>query len=105
MATLSQEERAQCVFMDRLDIPQTEIARKLKRSRYAVQLALSRYDETGDHKDRPRPGAARITSPRDDRLLVRKSLENRRATVPQLRSMWQTSGVTASNTTVRRRLR
>lgn len=65
---------------------------------------LERYRTTGSHDDRPRSGRPKVSSQRDDRLLVRSSLQNRKATVPDLRLAWQNSGVRATDTTVRRRL-
>jgi hypothetical protein len=46
-----------------------------------------------------------MTTAREDRLLVRQSLQNRRETVPQLRTEWMQNGIQASNTTVRGRLK
>lgn len=41
----------------------------------------------------------------EDRMLVRQSLQNRRETVPKLRTDWIHNGVQVSNSTVRRRLK
>ena len=46
-----------------------------------------------------------MTTAREDRLLVRQPLQNRREIVPQLRTEWMQNGIQASNTTVRRQLK
>ena len=73
-------------------------------SRSTVYHTLRRYKDTGSHEDRARSGRPKVSTERDDRLLVRASLRDRRATVPELRRHWQASNVIASRTTVRRRL-
>lgn len=65
---------------------------------------LQRFKETGTHAPRPKSGRPKVSGARDDRLLVRASIQNRKLTVPALRLAWQQAGVTASDTTVRRRL-
>ena len=60
---------------------------------------------TGSYKDTQRPGCPRISTQREDRLLVRQSLQNRRETVPHLRIGWIQNGVQASNSTVQRILK
>ena len=41
----------------------------------------------------------------DDRILVRASLQNRKRTIPELRSSWDATLVNISESTVRRRLK
>jgi hypothetical protein len=65
---------------------------------------LKRCEATCTYKDRARTGKPKVSDKRDDRLLVRASLQNRKATVNELRRDWKTSNVFASATTGRRRL-
>ena len=65
---------------------------------------VNRAEETGSHHDRHRSGRPKGSSTRDDSLIVRQSLQDRRLTVPDLGKSWELSGVNVSNTTVRRRL-
>ena len=60
---------------------------------------------TGSYKDAQRPGRPRMSTHREDRLLVRQSLQNRRETVPHLGIGRIQNGVQASNSTVRRRFK
>ena len=53
------------------------------------------------HKDQDAQGCLQT----EDSLLVRKSLQNRRETVPHVRIGWIQNGVQASNSTVRRQLK
>ena len=70
-----------------------------------MYAALARYNIQGNYADLPRSGRPRVSSARDDRLLVRESLHNRRLTVPDLTASWNQAGVVASASTVRRRLK
>jgi len=70
--------------------------------RHSVYAALARYAETGNHDDRARRGRPRVSTERENRMLVRTSLQNRRMTVPDLAASWSAAGVTASKTTIRR---
>ncbi len=46
---------------------------------------LTKKEETGSVRDKPRSGRPKQTSSREDRLLVRLSLNNRRASSKQLK--------------------
>ena len=100
MARLTAEEGTTCILMDQLGYTQKVIADRIGRSQNAVSLAIRRHQDTGSHEDRPRSGRPRISTDRDDRHLVRQSLANRKATVPELRGLWLGHGVIASNTRV-----
>ena len=65
---------------------------------------VRRHDETQSHADRQRVGRPKLSTVRDDRVLVRLSLQNRRETIPALRASWGEHGVLSSDSTVKRRL-
>ena len=73
--------------------------------RETVRKKIQRHQTTRYYKDARRPGCPRMSTNREDRLLVRQSLQNRRETVPHLRIGWIQNGAQASNSTVRRRLK
>lgn len=73
--------------------------------RHSVYAALTRYNNQGSHADLPRSGRPRLSNARDDRRLIRESLQNRRLTVPDLTASWNHAGVASSTSTVRRRLK
>ena len=82
-----------------------QIASKLKCNRSIVCRALAKQRACGTVNDRKRSGRPRISMPRDDRTLQRICLHNRRFTSSHLKREWeQSSGVTSSARTVRRRL-
>ena len=66
---------------------------------------LKRVRESGSVNDRPHSGRPRLSSARENRELVRISLRDRRLTSTQLKREWsETSQVSSSSRTVRRRL-
>ena len=69
-----------------------------KTGRKTIQL----HQTTGSYKDPCRP---RMSTHREDRLLIRQLLQNRRETVPHSRIGWIMNGVQASNSTVRKQLK
>ncbi|EZA62155.1 hypothetical protein X777_03762 [Ooceraea biroi] len=83
---LSEGERAQIVLLHSLNMSQVKITKQMKCSRYAVQLTLKRFKETGTYANKPRSGRNRVTLEREDRLLIRDSLRNRRKTSVKLAS-------------------
>ena len=102
---LSLEQRAAVVTLSGEGYSGRAIARKLKISVHGVQAILQKSAETGTVKDRSRSGHPSITTAREDRLLYRLSLSNRRATSRMLKRDFEDStGTTISSKTVRRRL-
>ena len=81
------------------------VAKMEKVSRYCVQQLVKKHQETGSVEDRARTGRPRATTVRQDRILVRTSLRNRRLTAPELKCSWkQEANANMSVQTVRRRL-
>lgn len=72
--------------------------------RRTVYRTIQRYSDTNSHSDLPRCGRPRLTTARQDRILIRHSLANRKDTIPILKTSWNQSGVDASDSTIRRRL-
>ncbi len=101
----SVEVRSTVVTLSEEGYSQRAIAARLKVSLCAVQNILTKKEETGSVRDKPRSGRPKQTSSREDRLLVRLSLNNRRASSKQLkRELQDASGCSVSTGTVRRRL-
>ena len=102
---LSIEERAAVVTLSEEGYSCRSIARRQKISLCAVQGILRKKSETGTVKDKSRSGRPRATTAREDRLLYRTSLSNRRATSRLLkRALQDSTGCHVSSSTVRRRL-
>nr|XP_022297181.1 uncharacterized protein LOC111106692 [Crassostrea virginica] len=106
MGRLSLEDWILCNLLHQQGTTMSEIARRLATTRKTVRKTIQRHQlMTGSYKDAQRPGCPRMSTQREDRLLVRQSLQNRRETVPHLRIGWIQNGIQASNSTVRRRLK
>lgn len=104
MPQLSLEKRIQCVTLCEEGYTQREVADRLQCSQSAVSMAVNRQQQTGSHSNRPKSGRPRVSTAREDRVLVRDSLAHRVATIPELCARWNQQGVASSNSTVRRRL-
>ena len=102
---LSIEERARVVVLVQEGHSMNEVARRMKISRCCVQEIVKKEKETGSVVDRHRSGRPKVSTERQDRELVRLSLQDRKTTVPELRCRWvEASGTSVSAQTVRRRL-
>ena len=102
---LSYEERVKIQVQRDEGYSLASIADNVKCSHSCVSKTLLRVRETGTLKDRKRSGRPQISSSREDRALVRISIQNRRLTSTHLKREWQdTSGIVRSVRTVKRRL-
>ena len=57
-----------------------KIALKLKVARFTVQQIIRQYKETGSVEDRKGRDRKRVTTSRENRLIVKQSLKERRTT-------------------------
>lgn len=80
MPRLSLQEREQAI--GRLNAGQLPriIANDFNCSARTIQLLRERYNSTGSTDDRPRSGRPHVTTPRQDRAIVRQHKQNRFAT-------------------------
>jgi len=102
---LSIEKRASVVTLSKENYSGRAIAKKLKISLCGVQEILKKHKENGCVRDRPRSGRPLSTTPRENRVLTRLSLNNRRATSRNLKREFEdATGTSISPRTVRRRL-
>ena len=102
---VSHDDRVKMVVLRDEGYSLQEIASKLKCNRSTVCRTLAKQRTCGTVDDRKKSGRPRISTPRDDRALQRICLHNRRFTSSHLKREWeQSSGVTSSSRTVRRRL-
>ena len=98
--------RAQIVALKEISgLSLNEIAKKLNKSRHAVQSAYKKYLESKILVDKPRSGRPRESTKRQDRVLKRLALTNRRLSSKNLAAQWHNAGGPfTSSKTVRRRL-
>ena len=77
----------------------------MKVSRCCVQETVKKHKETGTVVDKCRSGCPKASTEQQDCELVTLSLQERRATVPELKPRWaEASGVFVSAQKVHRRL-
>jgi len=98
--------RAQVVALKEISgLSLNEIAKKLNKSRHAVQNAYKKHLESNTLVDKPRSGRPRESTKRQDRMLKRLVLKNRRSSSKNLATQWyNAAGPSKSPKTVRRRL-
>ncbi|CAH1979621.1 unnamed protein product [Acanthoscelides obtectus] len=102
---LSIEKRGKIQVFHEQGKSQVDIAKTVKCSRRCVQYTIQRFSQTSSHKDRPRSGRKRITTDRQDRILTRESLKNRKKTSLVLAAeLSEQINRPISTRTVRRRL-
>ena len=82
-----------------------KIAERLHVSRRTIQALIKKHRETGKVEDRPGRGRKKLTTPRQDRIIIKESLRDRRKTSKQMARELETDfGISLSSRTVRRRL-
>lgn len=83
-----------------------EISARCRVSKSSVERIKRELEEgREEHINRNRRGQQRISSPADDRLLLRQSRASTSSSLNDLRSTWEESGVAASKSTVYRHLK
>ena len=76
----------------------------LGRTKSAVWKTIRRFEITGSNRSRVRTGRPFISTLRQDNILVAHTREMRKSSTTRLRQYWyETTGVTASRSTVRSR--
>ena len=86
--------RAQVVALKEISgLSLNDIAKKLKKSRHAVQNACKKHLESNTFTDKPRCGRPRMSTLRQDRTLKRLALTNRRLSSKILSRQWHDVGV------------
>ena len=81
---LSTEERLEVVVKIRNGMTWREVADSMKISESTILRILRKHRETGSVLDKPRSGRPRKTTARDDRVIVRMSLADRRLTATDI---------------------
>ena len=61
-----------------------KIAERLHVSRRTIQALIKKHRETGKVEDRPGRGRKKLTTPRQDRIIIKESLRDRRKTSKQM---------------------
>lgn len=99
-------ERRNDIINDYLNrICKKTIAEKYSLSISTICKTISRYESTGSNDDKPRSGRPKVTSARQDAMMVREIKKNSRITAANLSQMVaEVSSIPVSPSTIRRRL-
>ena len=102
---LSEERRLEVVFEHKSGKSIRDIAKKLGINKNTVSNIIKKHKSTGSVKDLPGRGRKKSTTQRQDRRLIRRSLNDRRLTSSDLKKVWQEEcGINVTSRTVRSRL-
>ncbi|MEW8547199.1 MAG: helix-turn-helix domain-containing protein [Candidatus Thiodiazotropha sp.] len=77
MPRLSENERNQALGMVRANMSIRQVARHFHCHSSTVSRLLNRVQQTGTTRDRPRPGAPRVTTQRQDNFIRAQHLRHR----------------------------
>jgi transposase len=101
---LSEESRIRVVVLHEEGYSSPKIAKRVGCNQSTVIRIIKKHQETGSTADRHRTGRPKKTTQRQDRVLLRTSLVNRKLTSPLLLREWQEKcSVDVCPSTVRRR--
>lgn len=78
------EKRIKIQFFHEHGWKPEKIAKELKISRTAVRYNVEKFKKTQKYEDRPRSGRKKLTTNREDRILERMSVRNRRKSSKEL---------------------
>lgn len=101
---LSMDDRVKVVVLHDEGYSSRQIAAKVGCNQSTVLRIIKKKEKTGEIKDKQRTGRPRNSTKRQDRVLKRTCMGNRKLTSPQLLREWQEKcSVHVSSSTVRRR--
>ena len=102
---LTPRKKAVIIALSKEQLSSREIASRVGFNQSTVVRLLQKFNRTGGVERVKGRGRKRISTPAADRLLVRMSLQNRRASSTELKRAWEeSSGVNVTGRTVRNRL-
>ncbi len=101
---LDMETRMRAVLLVEQGQSYRAVARQLGLNHKTVFSIVHKHQATGSVADKTRSGRPKATTVREDRVLVRASLADRRLTSTDLRATMERQGVNLAARTVRKRL-
>ena len=105
MPRLTHDQRIRAAALSEAGKSSRDIAVCLNVTHATVDKLIKRLQQTGTVDDRKRPGKSKISTENQDVALVNMSLQNRKLVPRELQARWQETGVQASQSTIKRRLR
>ena len=101
----SEFQRDQIIALHQLKLPSRAISKQLKIPKSTINEIIKKYKKNKSVTDEAQPGRPKLSSKREDRSLVLKSIKDRKLTAPILKNIWkEEDNVIASSSTVKRRL-
>lgn len=100
---LTEDERAEIVLLYSQGVTQSEIAKKMKCSRCAVQITIKRYSETGSFVNREKSGRRRKTNVWEDKIVGLISGDKKKASKDISSELLDVYGINLSARSIRRR--
>jgi transposase len=102
---LTDSAKLEAISMIKKGCSYKQIATTIGTSKSTIHNIIERYEQTGSVKERARSGRPRISTPREDRILLQITKKNKSLPSHQLAKNWKlSSGLTASSSLVRYRL-
>ena len=80
MPRISNQNRAIAIGLLEAGTPVKQVARRMNVSPNAIRKLRQKFIETGQVKDRPRSGRPKVTTYREDRLVINRTLRRRTST-------------------------
>ena len=106
MPRLNPDSRGQIIGLLQANVSQRRLARQFNVSQSTISRLSRKFAVTGSTKDRPRPGAPRVTTRRQDNFIRQRHLRDRFTTaVSTAAGMRGRTGRNISRFTVSRRLK
>lgn len=103
---LTVEQRERVLVYSEFGWSQVKISKRMKISRCCVQNTLKRFRQSGSHKTLKRTGRPKKTNRRQDMMIKRISLSDRKLTAPKITSIYNSSNdVPIGVSTVKNRLK
>lgn len=103
--SVAEEIKWQIIGLHKGGKNKSEISRRLMISRKCVRNTIIAYEESNTVKNKSRSGRPRVTTARDDRLIVKEVKKDRFITANSLKNkLKEQSGVNVSRQTINRRL-
>jgi IS30 family transposase len=85
-------ERWQAIGISNTGMSSRNIAVQFNVNHTVIGRLIQRYHQTGTVNDRPRSGRPRLTFPREDRLLTRRTKQSPFTSATKLREHWPPGG-------------
>ena len=102
--SLSKVQRAQIVALRGQNLSERQISAQMGCSKTAVHQAIAKYQQDGSYTDKKKPGRPRVTTAREDNMMMRIVVRSLTSSMKKIRAELLRRGYQISHMTVSRRL-